>query len=522
MVLTVDQYEALTGGWAEAGAARKKWLKQAWSPRRGGKQIPPKDFEWEIMLAVAGRGFGKTAMQVQWAWWEDWRVDGLITHAVAPTLSDVRGTLFEGPAGFLNTIPPECMQDASPEKAYNKSLHELRLSNGSLIRGFGAQEEAGRLRGPQCHNMICDELREWDKPAGNLELALGNALFGLRLPYPDGTPSRAVMGTTPKPIPYLKRFEKRPMLRVVRGSSYENLENLAGTYRTQLMTLAGTLIGKQEIDGLYIDEESDLSILKRNWIRLWPKDPDTGKPRKLPEFSFILESYDTAASEDEFDKKKQTTDPSGSIVLGVFNVAQCFTVEERKKYRIRSRYAALLLDCWTERLGLPDLLDKARAQHRTLWGPKGRGRRSDMVLIENASSGPGLRQFMRGWGIPTWPYNPRASKTTRAHAASPLIQQGMLWVPESGRPDREGLPIDWSEPFLEQVCAFGGEGTVEHDEYVDCLTSAIAYLRDRGILEATPEKTFLDLDEKLEADRRDADRLSDEHRPQQAGNPYGV
>ena len=476
-------------------------------------------------MYLAGRAMiptHNTSAIVQWAWWEDWRVPGIITHAIAPTLSDVRGTLFEGPAGFLATIPMECLYDQSVDKAYNKSLHELRLSNGSLIRGFGAQEEAGRLRGPQCHNMIADELREWEKPAGNLELAMTNALFGLRLPYPDGTPSRAVMATTPKPIPFLKRFEKRAGVKVVRGSSYENIKNLAGVYRTTLLSLAGTQIGRQEIDGLYIDEESDHAILKRSWIRLWPKDPDTGKPRKLPEFSFILEVYDTAASEENWDKKKQVTDPSGSIVLGVFNVAQCFTEAERKKYRVRSKYACLLLDCWTERLGLPDLLERARAQHRTLWGPKGRGRRADMVLIENASSGPGLRQFMAKWGIPTWPYNPRIGKTMRAHGISPLVQQGMLWVPESGRPDRENLPIDWSEPFLEQICAFGGEGTTEHDEYVDCISAGFAYLRDRAVLEATPEVQFLDLDEKLDQDKAEAMEMADRERAREVVNPYGV
>jgi len=520
--LTAEQIDDLGPDWAAAGAARRLWLIDAWKEPRKGKQIPPKDGDWEITLFLAGRGFGKTISQVQWAWWEDWRVPGIITHAIAPTLSDVRGTLFEGPAGFLATIPPECLFEQSVDKAYNKSLHELRLSNGSLIRGFGAQEEAGRLRGPQCHNLIADELREWEKPAGNLELAMTNALFGLRLKYPDGTPSRAVMGTTPKPIPYLKRFEKRAGVRVVRGSSYENIKNLAGVYRTQLLSLAGTMIGKQEIDGLYIDEESDVAILKRGWIRLWPKDPDTGKPRKLPEFSFILEVYDTAASEENWDKKKQTTDPSGSIVLGVFNVAQCFSEAERKKYRVRSKYACLLLDCWTERLGFPDLLERARTQHRTLWGPKGRGRRSDMVLIENASSGPGLRQFMGKWGIPTWPYSPRIGKTMRAHGISPLIQQGMLWVPESGRPDRENLPIDWAEPFLEQACAFGGEGTTEHDEYVDCVTSGFAYLRDRGVLEASPEVQFLDLDEKLDQDKVEASELADRERARETVNPYGI
>lgn len=522
MPLTSEQAELLDPGWVAAGDARKRWLFQARSPKRRGRQLPPSDPNWQILLFLAGRGFGKTKSEVEWGWWEAWRIPNLILHAIGPTLSDVRGTLFEGPAGFNATIPPECMMGGSVDRAYNKTLHELRLSNGSLIRGFGAQEEAGRLRGPQCHAMICDELREWDRPAGNLEMAMNNALFGLRLPYHDGTPSRAVMGTTPKPIPYLKRFEKRVGVRVIRGTSYENLDNLAEVFRSQLLSLAGTLLGKQEIEGLFIDEESDLSILKRSWIKLWPNDPETGRPRSLPEFSWIVEAYDTASSEENYDNKKQETDPTASAVFGVFNVPQCFTEKERKTLGLRSKYAALLLDCWSERLGLPELLDKARAQHRTKWGPAGRGRRADVVLIEDASSGPGVRQFLTKWGIPAWPFKARVSKAMRGHGIAPLVKQGMLWVPESAKPDRKGMPMEWCEPFLEQVCAFAGEGSVEHDDLYDCLTSAFTYLRERGLLEATPEVQYLDREEREEAERSEAVRLHAEERQREHVSPYGA
>jgi predicted phage terminase large subunit-like protein len=510
-----------------AADARQRWLEQARDPDRMGKQLPPTDLDWEIYLMVAGRGFGKTAAQVEWGWWEAWRCP-IVVHAVAPTLSDIRGTLFEGPAGFNATVPAECLLGGTLEKAYNKSTHELRLSNGSLIRGFGAVEEAGRLRGPQCHALICDELREWDRPAGNLKLAMNNALFGLRLRYPDGTPSRAVMGTTPKPIPFLKQFEKRPGVRVVRGTSYENLKNLSASYRSQLMSLAGTAMGRQEIDAVYIDDESDLSILKRGWIRLWPLDPRvidprTGRPvhKPLPVMSFILESYDTAASEDNFDVKKQETDPTACIVLGIFNIADNFTPEERKRMKLRSRYGALLLHCWSERLGLPELLDKARAQHRQKWGPLDRARRADVVLVEDKSSGPGLRQFLTKWGVPAWPCKPRGNKAMRFHAISPLVHQGMLWVPESMRQDGVGEPIAWAGEFMDQVCAFAGEGSVEHDDYVDTLSQAFGYLRENNYLLATPEEQFADLEEKIEHDRAEAKRLYEAERREKRGAPYG-
>lgn len=434
----------------------------------------------------------------------------LIGHACAATLSDVIGTLFEGPVGFQSIIPAECLRGASWEQAFNKNDKKLFLNNGSIIRGFATTEEGNRLRGPQAHNCAGDELAAWDKPAGNLEVAFNNMMLGLRLPYPDGTPARALFGTTPKPIPFLKRLEKRTDVRTVEGSSYENLHNLSDAYRQTLFSLAGTQIGKQEIEGRYIDED-DVSILKRSWFRLWPAD------KKLPEFSFIIESYDTATSEENWNAKTQKTDPSGAIVLGVFNINQCFDEKERKRLGIRHKYAAVLCDAWTERLGFPELLDKARVQHRIKWGRP--GRRADIVLIEDKSSGPSLRQTLATYGVPCWPYNPgQMSKTMRAHAVSPFVKQGAIFVPESAMEERKGLPRDWVEPFLEQVCGFSGKGSVEHDEYVDTLTSAVLYLRDRDMLHATPEEKYLDLEEKREAEEQEALRLHDREKPRV--NPY--
>ena len=241
----------------------------------------------------------------------------------------------------------------------------------------------------------------------------------------------------------------------------------------------------------------------------------------MPEFSFIIESYDTASSEENYDVKKQVTDPTACVVIGVFNAAAAFTEAERKRFGIRSRYAALLCDAWDERLGLPELLDKARAQHKTKWGSP--SRRADIVLIEDKSSGIGVRQSLARYGVPTWPYNPgRMSKTQRAHAVSPIVRQAQLWVPESGRPDRKGLPRDWCEPFLDEVCAYAGPGSTEHDDYVDALTSALIYLRDRGMLEATPDEKTIDYEEKRAMEEEEAVRVRDRERAKVRENPYAA
>ena len=61
-----------------------------------------------------------------------------------------------------------------------------------------------------------------------------------------------------------------------------------------------------------------------------------------------------------------------------------------------------------------------------------------------------------------------------------------------------------------------------HDDYVDTLTSALLYLRDRGMLEATPEVKYLDVEEEREAEEKAAVVLQKQEQVRRKGNPYGA
>lgn len=498
MDLSPEQLEHLTDADLAALGARDAWLNEA-----RPKQIPPPG-DWDTILWLAGRFFGKSRCLTEQMWWECYRVPGLRWHALAPTIGDVRRVTFEGESGLLSKCPRELIA------SYNRSDHEVTFTNGSKVFGFSMTEEADRLRGPQCHAFSLDEAAAADRPAGNLESSYKVATLGCRLPYPDGSPSRKYIATTPRPIGFLKNLAKRPGVKVVRGTSYENLKNVATSIKSELLSMEGTAYARQELMGEFLDDD-EYGIFKRNWFRLWP----AGK--KLPEFSFIMMSMDTAMSEHNFDVKKQKSDYSACAVLGIFNTSQCFTEPERKKMGVRSKYAALVCDFWMERLGAPDLLDKTRETYRTKWGQP--GRRPEVVLIEAANSGISLRQNLMQYGVPTWPFNTRGqNKAMRAHGAAPLVLQGMLFVPESGRPDRKGQVRDWAEPMLDQMCAFAGEGSTEHDDAVDAIVQGMLYLRDKGTFNATPYQQFPDPDEKEEREQREASRLA--AREKRGINPY--
>jgi phage terminase large subunit-like protein len=114
-----------------------------WQQRRHNHQKPPQG-EWTIWLLLAGRGAGKTRAAAEWLWWHAFRHPGTRWLVSAPTAADVRDTCFEGDSGLLTVMPNKIVKD------YNRSLNELILINGSLIKGISA-ETPDRLRGPQFH-----------------------------------------------------------------------------------------------------------------------------------------------------------------------------------------------------------------------------------------------------------------------------------------------------------------------------------------------------------------------------------
>lgn len=483
--------------------ARDRWLTNA-----RPKQIPPPG-NWDTVLWLAGRFFGKTRTLTEVAWWECFRVPGLIWHALAPTKGDVRRVTFEGPAGFLSVVPPQLIA------RYNRSPdHELVFRNGSKVLGFGMVEEADRLRGPQCHALSFDEMCAADRPAGNLEMAYKVASLGVRLKYPDGTPSRKYLATTPRPIPFLKQLIRQSSTVVIKGSSHENLSNVAASVRNDLLRMEGTKFGRQEIYAEILDSD-ETSIFKRSWIRLWP----AGK--KLPEFMFTLMSMDTAFEEENIDPKGQKEpDYSACSVWGVFNLRQCFTDKELREFGVKQKYAAVLCDFWMERYAFPDLLEAARKSFRIKYGSPGKV--PDLVLIENKASGISLRQTLLTYGVPTWPFNPRGqSKTMRAHAASPLVLQGMMFMPESRLDERAGQVCDWAEPLLDQMTTFSGEGSIEFDDGLDTAVQAMLHLSEKGYFHAEPQgRQYPDADEKEEREQKEAQRIASRSRHKE--NPYGA
>jgi predicted phage terminase large subunit-like protein len=88
------------------------------------------------------------------------------------------------------------------------------------------------------------------------------------------------------------------------------------------------------------------------------------------------------------------------------------------------------------------------------------------VLIEDAASGQSLIQTLRAeTKLPILPVKTGgADKQSRAHAVSPLVESGRVFLPESA---------PWLADFMDEVTSFP---TAPHDDQVDALTQALSYL----------------------------------------------
>jgi predicted phage terminase large subunit-like protein len=206
-------------------------------------------------------------------------------------------------------------------------------------------------------------------------------------------------------------------------------------------------------------------ILKIKHFQMW------GKDLELPSFDYVVQSVDPAYTE------KTTGDPTAFSAWGVFTH--------------KGKRGAMLLDCWADHLGFPQLLEKMIEEWHAIYGKttQRKGKKADALLIEAKASGLSLIQSLRQSNLPAVPYVPTTDKVNRAHQAAPILELDCLWIPESNK--NPGEFVSWAKPFLQQVESFPN---AEHDDMVDTLTQTIIYLRDGGWFEM-PEAAEDEIDE---------------------------
>ena len=208
-------------------------------------------------------------------------------------------------------------------------------------------------------------------------------------------------------------------------------------------------------------------ILKIKHIQKWPNH------RPLPGFELIIQSYDTAFKEPTKNElKKAKPDPSACSTWGIFEIPGQ-----------NGGRGIILLDAWAEHLSYPKLRKKVINDWKAFYGGSDndsrRGKRADVLLVEDKASGQSLIQDLHNANIPVESYNPgKAGKTERAHIVAPLFELDVLYIPESSA--RPGEFISWAKPLVDQVEKFPH---AENDDLTDTLTQMLMYVKNHRLIE---------------------------------------
>lgn len=378
---------------ARPAAEREAWLasltapdiavlEHDWRLWARPNQLPPAG-DWTIWLNLGGRGSGKTWVganqSIEWAE----QMPGSIGHLVAPTASDLRDVMVEGPSGVLALSPPWF------RPTYEPSKRRLTWPNGTIARLFSA-EEPERLRGPQCHWAWTDEIAAWQYAE-----AWDQLLFGLRL----GERPRVVATTTPKPIQIVRDILARSDTVVTRSRTADNLVNLAPVFLTTVVSrYEGTRLGRQELEGELLED-----VPGALWTRaLIDAHRWNGKP--LPAFSRLVVGIDPAATSTE------GADETG-IVAAAVGLCACKGTPEKHGFVLADTSARMKPVEW------------ARNAIRLL-----REQQGDRLVAEVNNGGEMVEHTLRmvDANVPYTAVHASRGKAKRAEPVSALYEQGKV------------------------------------------------------------------------------------------------
>lgn len=261
-------------------------------------QIAPPG-EWAVWLLLAGRGFGKTRTGAEEVRRRVESGNAKRIALVSPTAADGRDVMVEGDSGILAVCPPW------NRPIYEPSKRRLTWTNGAIATIYSA-DKPSRLRGPQHDFAWCDELGFW-----RYSEAWDNLLFGLRL----GLTPQCVVTTTPKRVKHLVDLVSDPSTVITRGSTFENIANLAPNFIKQISRkYEGTTLGRQE---LYAELLGDVEGA------LWTIAMiEAARTVKVPDLSRIVVAIDPATTATE------GSDETGIVVAGKDDFGEAYVLDD--------------------------------------------------------------------------------------------------------------------------------------------------------------------------------------------------
>lgn len=273
---------------------------------REDQQLPPAGETWRTWLLMGGRGAGKTRAGAEWiravalGLWPELAAPARRIALVAPTFDEARMVMIEGKSGLLAIHP----DDERPR--FQPSRRQLTWPNGAVAQIFSAEEPDG-LRGPQFDAAWCDELAKWPRAEANWDMLA----FALRL----GEAPRAVVTTTPRAVPLLKRLLADPATAVTAARTADNAAFLAPAFLAEVQArYGGTRLGRQELDGELIDDDPD-ALFHREAL-------EAQRLRHAPRLTRIVVAVDPPAGDG------RQSNACGIICAGLGEDGRCYVLDD--------------------------------------------------------------------------------------------------------------------------------------------------------------------------------------------------
>lgn len=382
-----------------------------------GGQMPPAG-EWRVWLLMAGRGFGKTRAGAEWLWAQARAMPGAQLALVGASIEEVAQVMVEGPSGML------ALARGDERVAFVPTRRRLDFSNGATGFLYSAHAAEG-LRGPEHHFAWADELGKWpDRGAA----AWDNLMMGLRL----GESPRAVVTTTPRPAPLVRRLRAAKGTVETHGGTGEN-RHLAQTVRDWLDdTYRGTRLGRQELAGELLEDAEGT---------LWPRaliEASRGTPPAADTLARVVVGVDPPASRDG--------DACGIVVCGL----------------ARNGVAWVLADASVEGLS-PEGWAQAVARAASAW-------EADRVIAEKNMGGDMVEAVLRQVE-PGLPITLVAASRGKSARAEPIAARF-----ESGRARLAGHFPALEDELAGMTIAGGYDGPTRSPDRADAMVWAMTAL----------------------------------------------
>ena len=254
------------------------------------------------------------------------------------TANDVNETMLYGPSGLMSISPPWNRPRHYPSKKL------LLWPNGVIARLFSG-DVPDSFRGPNIGFLWADELAHWSRIAKSWKTA--------KLALRHGDKPRVVVTTTPIgiqtlieliyrckdgiPIPVGDGYKPHPSTRIVHGSTYDNVANLAPDFLTEIVSeYEGTEEGDQELHGVVL-----LGVRGAPWSREWFRRCELDE---VPEFVRVIVAVDPTVSEGA---ETSEGDPCecGIVVVGLGVDGRLYLLEDASGVMSPKAWGSKVVQC---------------------------------------------------------------------------------------------------------------------------------------------------------------------------------